>query len=266
MIIRMRALLRARDIEGVILFAESLPSHDPSLANPMVLALLGQAYAAAGGNKLEKARECFRQASALGTLDPAMMRKWYHLEFRSGYGLEEAKRVCSMMLDAPQVGGRARSEFLSKLAFCYLQEAQALMSVSREKAVPLFHKAIETYLDAERIAHANTGMDPTETLNWLQRAVLGYLRYLRDDLAEFLPVLDSLASRKQDISLEAAQLLTDAMQQSYISSDARIRAKLAGLSRRTAGRLARATKGSPKFPGINHVADMLTKTADALST
>lgn len=264
-IVRMRALLRADDIEGVILFAESLPSHDPSLANPMVLALLGQAYATAGGDKLEKARECFRQSSALGNRDSAMMRKWYYLESRSGYGLDEAKRVCSIMLDSPHVGGRARSEFLSKLAFCYLQEAQALMSVSREKSVPLFHKAIETYLDAERIAHANTGMDPTETLNWLQRAVLAFLRYLRDDLAEFLPVLDALAARKQDISLEAAQLLTGAMQQAHISSDVRIRAKLAGLSRRTAGRLERATKGDPKFPGINHVADMLIRTANALT-
>lgn len=265
MIMRMRALLRAGDIEGLVLVAESLPAHDPSLANPMVLALLGQAYATAGGDKLEKARECFRQSSVLGTRDPAMMRKWYYLESRSGYGLDEAKRVCLMMLDTAQVGGRTRSEFLSKLAFCYLQEAQALMSVSREKSVPLFLKAIETYLDAERIAHATTGMDPTETLNWLQRAVLAFLRYLRGDLAEFLTVLDALAARKQDISPEAAQLLTNAMQQTHISSDVRIRAKLAGLSRKTAARLERATKGDPKFPGINHVADILTRTANALT-
>lgn len=116
MIIPMRALRRAKDIEGVILFAESPPSHDPSLANPMVLALLGQAYAAAEGDKREEAREWFRQSSALGSRDPAMMRTWCHLEFRSRYGLDEAKRVCSTMLDTGQVGGRARSEFLSKLA------------------------------------------------------------------------------------------------------------------------------------------------------
>jgi len=171
-----------------------------------------------------------------------------------------------MMFDVEQVRGRARSEFLSKLALCYLQEAQSLMSVSREKAVPLFRKAIETYLDAELIAHMNKDMDPTETLNWLQRAVFIFLRYLRDDMAEFLGVLDALVTRKHDISLETAQLLTDAMQQLHISSDPRIRAKLAGLSRRTAGRLERAAKGDLKFSGLKHIADMLTKTANALST
>lgn len=266
MLVRMGTLLRANDIDGVIFLAESLPSHDPCLANPMVLAFLGQAYARSSADKREKARECFRQSSALGTHDLQMMRTWYYLELRSGYGLEEAKRICSIMLDVEQVRGRARSEFLSKLALCYLQEAQSLTSVSREKAVPLFHKAIETYLDAERIAHTNKDMDPTETLNWLQRAVLSFLRYLREDMIEFLGVLETLAARKHDISLEAAQLLTDAMQQSHISSDARFRAKLVGMSRRTAGRLERAAKGDLKFSGLKHIADMLIKTANALST
>lgn len=39
-------------------------------------------------------------------------------------------------------------------------------------------------------------MDQTETLKWLQPAVFGFLRYLRNDPADLLPVLDGLPASR----------------------------------------------------------------------
>jgi hypothetical protein len=48
--------------------------------------LLGQAYSALGGNYREKARESFKHAAGLGFYDVFMMRRWFHMEFTSGFG------------------------------------------------------------------------------------------------------------------------------------------------------------------------------------
>lgn len=257
LIIKMRGALARADFQSVVLVGESLPPHDPCLANPHVLALLGQAYANAAPNFREKARECFRQATALGLQDPAMMRTWFYLEKRSGYGIEEAKRVCTIVTTAERVGPRFRSEFLSKLASCYHQEALALSSVSREKTIPLYQKTIETYVKAAEIAQAVKGMSAFETLNWLERPVFGFIQYLRDDISDFLTVIDNLVARKQDISMEVARILMAAKPKAYIPNDSRTRSRLSGLFRRTSGKLDRFVRESPDYPGLTYIIDTL---------
>ena len=264
-IIKMQRLLRQGDVDEVILLGESFPPHDPCLANPVIHALLGQAYANKGPNQREKARECFRHASGAGLRDTVMMRAWYYLETRSGYGLAEAERICGLMIESDAVGPRYKSEFLSKLAYCHYQEARSQMSVSREKAVPLFQRAIGEYLEAAWIAQNVHGMDATETLNWLERPVATLLQYLRGDLADYLTILENLPSTKHDVNMEAARLLIEAMTtKTHIPNEPRLRNRLAGLFRRASSRLDRFVKGSDKYPGLSYLADTLGRFSDTL--
>jgi len=265
LIMKMERLLRQEEFDGVVLLGESLPAHDPCLANPHIHARLGQAYANLGANSREKGRECFRHATALGLRDPAMMRSWYYLETRSGYGIEQAKAVCAMMIESDSVGPRIRSEFLSKLAWCIHQEAGHLKSVSREKAIPLFRTSIETYLEAARIARTVSGMDQNETLNWLSHPVRNFIQYLRDDVAPFLSILEELPAKKHDIGLDSAYILVDGLKKVYIPNDVRVRNRLAGLMRRASSKLDRFINGTTSYPGLSHLAERLSTFAGALS-
>lgn len=265
LIMKMERLLRQEDYDGVVLLGESLPPHDPCLANPQIHARLGQAYANLGANSREKGRECFRHATALGLRDPAMMRSWYYLETRSGYGIEQAKSVCTTMIQSDSVGPRVRSEFLSKLAWCIHQEATTLASVSREKAVPLFQKSIVTYMEAARIARTVNGMDQNETLNWLSRPIRSFVLYLRDDIAPFLSIIEDLPAKKQDIGLDAAEVLVEGLTKVFIPNDPRVRNRQAGLMRRASSKLDRFVKEGPNFPGLSHLLERLATFANTLS-
>ena len=265
LIMKMERLLRQEDFEGVVLLGEALPAHDPSLANPEIHARLGQAYANRGPNSREKGRECFRHATALGLRDPAMMRSWYYLETRSGYGIEQAKKICTMMIEADSVGPRIRSEFLSKLAWCIHQEASALASVSREKAIPLFQSSIKTYLEAARIAQTVNGMSQSETLNWLWRPVRQFINYLREDVAPFLSIIEDKISKGIDIDLDAAQIIIDGLKMIYIPNDKIIRSRQAGIMRRTSSKIDRLVKDSIKYHGLSYIQENLFIFIDVLS-
>jgi hypothetical protein len=138
------------------------------------------------------------------------------------------------------------------------------MSVSREKAVPLFQQSIDEYLEAAWIAHGVHGMDPVDTLSWLERPVSTLLRYLRGDLADYLTVVENLPSKKHDISIDAGRLLIEAITKTYIPNDMKHRNRLAGLFRRAAAKIDRFVKESAEFPGLSYLADTLTRFSQTL--
>jgi tetratricopeptide (TPR) repeat protein len=258
-------MFRKYDFDGIIRIAEALPTHDTRLANPKILAVLGRAYSENGNNCREEARECFRQASALGSRDPVMMRAWYYLEDRSGYGLDEAKRLCELMINADKVGPRYRSEFLSKLAMCYFKEANSLASVSSEKAIPLYRQSIETYLEAAWIGQSVDGMDPSETLVWLERPVTQLVRYLKEDVSPYLAIIEKLPAKKHDVSIDAAKILLSALPKAYLPDDPQRRDRLSGLFRKTAVQLDRFIKDSDEYPGLSYLKDTSLTFCEALS-
>ena len=194
-----------------------------------------------------------------------MMRSWYYLETRSGYGIEQAKKICTMMIEADSVGPRIRSEFLSKLAWCIHQEASALASVSREKAIPLFQSSIKTYLEAARIAQTVNGMSQSETLNWLWRPVRQFINYLREDVAPFLSIIEDKISKGIDIDLDAAQIIIDGLKMIYIPNDKIIRSRQAGIMRRTSSKIDRLVKDSIKYHGLSYIQENLLIFIDVLS-
>jgi hypothetical protein len=96
-----------------------------------------------------------------------------------------------------------------------------------------------------------------ETLNWLERPVYGFVRYLRDDISDFLTVIENLGSRKQDISMDVARILMGAIPKAYIPNDSRTRSRLGGLFRRTSGKLDRFVRESPNYPGLTYIIDTM---------
>jgi hypothetical protein len=114
----MQRLIRQKDFSDVVRIAEQMPAHDVALDNPKLRSLLGQAYKELGSDFREKARECFKHAEALGYLDIFMLRRWFHMEFMSGYGLSEAERICKLVINGQKFGPRFKSELWSKLGSC----------------------------------------------------------------------------------------------------------------------------------------------------
>ena len=226
--------------------------------------MLGIAYGESGNNFREKARECFRQACALGLRDTAMMRAWYYLEDRSGYGNQEAMRVCEFMINSEKIGPRNQSEFLSKLAMCYYKEANSLSSVNSEKAIPLYRQSIETYLEAAWIRQSANGIDPTETLVWLERPVNTLIRYLKDDISEYLAIIGNLPAKKHDVSIDAAKLLLSSLTKAYLPDGPQHRDRVSGLFRRTFIKLDRFIKDSNDYPGLSYLKDKTLAIAEAL--
>lgn len=120
--------------------------NDPILANPKIQSLIAAAYCELRAEYREAARDHFKAAEAVGFHDVKMMRKWFHLELMSGYGLTEAERICRVMIGDVNVSGRYKSEFYSKLGNCYTLAAASAANVDREKTIFNLKNATDAYL------------------------------------------------------------------------------------------------------------------------
>lgn len=252
---RMQKFIRENQFDRVVEVCDSLDVNDPCLANPRIRSLLGQALVNKGPAFSERARECFRLAESLGVRDLPMMRAWYHMEMRSGYGHDEAKSLCRRMIERSGVTARVQSEFIGKHARCVFEQANSLSSVSQEKALPLFRQAIEEYLDAIRIAESDPNLSVTETLGWLQRPVNAMLRVLRGDLDPFLKIIEDFAKKHGEISVDAAAVLLRGTTNAYIPNDDKTRRRLMGLFTRTRDKLSALQ--SEDTDGLTYIVDNL---------
>ncbi|MEO6114085.1 MAG: hypothetical protein ABIP07_06530 [Sphingomicrobium sp.] len=261
---RLVRLMRAEEYEEVIEICDTLEAGDPSLANPRLRSLLGQALINAGPQNSERARECFRQAESMNFRDIPMMRSWYYMETRSGYGLEEAKRICRTLIAMPSATGRLKSEFVSKLAWCFFSEAQSLSSVSLEKAVPLYRTSIENYLEALWLAEQVPGMSVIENLGWIERPINSFLRMLRGDINPYVKMIEELPSFGHDVSLEGAKALIRGLVNAFIPSDDRTRRKTAGMFTRAVGRLDKTIKDPDDYPGFSYIIEVMEKFSERL--
>jgi hypothetical protein len=261
---RMQKLMRAREFQKVVELCDALDVNDPCLANPRIRALLGQSLVNLGPSHSERARECFKLAESLGVRDLPMIRDWYFMEMRSGYGHEEAKALCRKMIDRAGVTPRVQSEFLSKHARCIFEQANSLSSVSLEKALPLYRQSIEEYLEAICIAEKDANMTTAENLGWLQRPVNGMLRLLRGDLDPFLKLIEDWAKKRGEIPLDAATVLIHGITSAYIPNDERSRRRLLGLFTRTRDRLTRIE--ADDTPGLRYTIQSLDAFCSQISS
>ena len=138
------------------------------------------------------------------------------------------------------------------------------MSVSPEKAIPLFKKSIEGYLEALWTMIGVHAMDPSDTLNWLDRPVMTLLRYIEGDLAEYFAVIEGLPAKKHDITLDAAKLLAGAFTRVYLPNDPALRNRLVGLFKRAAGKIDRFVRDSEDYPGLSYLKETMVRFSVAL--
>ena len=261
MIIRMERLLNQGDYRGVLTLASSIRSHDPVLANPHILALIGIAGANSGDNlDRDKARQSFSAASAMNYHDVKMMRSWFYLERNSGYGLGSSREIAEKVVNSKSASDRIRSEFLSKVADCDLVEARHMQGVSTEKARVLFRLSITRYIDAILVGEQDRSFNTSKTLDWLDQSISSYARFLGDDVERYLDVLEDIIALKKDLNDAIVESLLLGMRRlSFRVTDSN-RAKFTGLLRRAINRLDRATGVSGRLPALESLKDNLERT------
>lgn len=255
-IVRLEQLCKRSAYVDAIEIADTIPINDPVLANPKVLALIGEACANLENGDRVRARKCFKAAEALKYRDVKMMRSWFHLERRSGYGLEEAKRIASGMIESKSSAARVRSEFLSKLGDCYFAEARSFVNVSSEKTLHHFRCSIYCYAEAVRVGAADGSYDLSKTLDWLENVVSAYARFAYDKIDDYLDCIGALEPGS-DLDPRVAEIIALGVIKLQIRIDEKSRARVSGVLTKSIGKLNKMIKSPKITPGWIKLRDML---------
>jgi hypothetical protein len=264
LIVNMERLIRSRDFGAVVTMREQLRSDDLALENPTIRSLLGQAYSELGGHSWEKARECFKHAEGLGYRDVFMMRRWFHLEFTSGYGWDEAERICRTMLSDQRFGPRVKSEFWSKLGSCLFSKANGILGVSREKGLQLLRQSIYAYLEGIWIGRSTGAMDITNNFAWLEKPLRRFVLVAKGDIDQFFALFDGLPERKHDVDDAAVDLVLGYLTKSSAPTDKASRARLKGLSIKSISKINRSMRPLSAYPGFAKIVETLEVLVDEL--
>jgi hypothetical protein len=242
--------IRKEDFRAITDLCEQLPNNDLALENPRIRCLLGQGYSMLGGNYREKARESFKHAEGLGFYDAFMMRRWFYMEFTSGYGLAEAERICGVVINNKDFAPKLRSEFSSKLGSVWFQKSMSVMGVNRSKATDNLRQSIAAYMEAVRLGRGRD--DISMTFDWMERPVQRIMSLTGNDVGEIFAILDILIDRKQDVDADAIEWLfrTFARSPTPINKE-----RLKGLCVRAVQRISKTAKNVP--PGLEQVIQLL---------
>ncbi|MFF9385862.1 hypothetical protein ACF1A3_35940, partial [Streptomyces globisporus] len=231
---RLERQIRSRQYEAIVKYCEALDDDDKFLIIPRVRSLLGQAYSELGIDNREKARQWFRAAEGLNYVDIFMMRRWYNMELHSGYNLNEAVRVCNKMIGDANIGPRYKSEFWSKLANCFIIEANSLGPGMRAKQLELLKQSIGAYFEALWVGRNDVDVNTSETPIWLERPVERLMYVAGDEIEHVFDLMEQLADRKHGISEVGVTIyLRFFIKSQDSSSSARIRARFMGLCTKT---------------------------------
>lgn len=250
MIVAMERALREGKAEVISDMHSGMTVHDPALGNPKIRALLGQGYAGLGTGHRTPAREWFRAAEGLGYRDPFMMRRWFHLELEVGDDLGEVERICRVVLEDKRFGPRHRSEFLSKLGRCLLQQANGLGPVNMDRAHTLVRQSCLAYLEALWVGRNVRGFDLGGTVAWLERPLERLLRLAADDVEQFNHLLEEAAAAGHDLHPDGAEMLVRYLLRIPTRPDRAFYTRLIGLCARTSGRIARLAKPADEYPAL----------------
>jgi hypothetical protein len=264
LIVNMERLIRSRSFSAVAAMGEQLKSDDLALENPKIRSLLGQAYSELGGHSWAKARECFKHAEGLGHRDVFMMRRWFHLEFTSGYGWDEAERICRAVLDEQGFGPRVKSEFWSKLGSCLFMKANGILGVSREKGLELLRQSIYAYLEGIWIGRSAGEMDIANNFAWLEKPLRRFVLAAKGDIDQFFALFDGLPDRKHDVDDAAVDLILGYLTKSRSPTDKPTRARLKGLSMRSISKISRSMRPASAYPGFAKIVETLKAVVDQI--
>lgn len=179
-------LLRSKQFDTVVSLARELEESDTVLVNPKFNSILGQALVQANPADLVKARDLFRSAANFGFDDIFMFRAWYHAEKMSGYRFGEAIKVCRLVTDNAKYSDRYRSEFSAKIGECMSTQARSISGADNPDKAKLFADAVVHYAWAMHFAASTNELDRSKTLDWLSRALHGYISSAGGDFSILL--------------------------------------------------------------------------------
>lgn len=179
-------LLKSKQFDTVVRLSNELELSDTVRVNPKFMAICGRALVQAEHSDLVKARDLFRSASNFGFDDIFMMRAWYHAERKSGYRYTEAIQICRLVVDNPRYSSRHRSEFWSKIGECNATQARSLYGNDNPDKMKLYAESVISYSWGLHYAASSTEIDQTLTLDWLSRALDGYISCANGDFRVLL--------------------------------------------------------------------------------
>ena len=258
-IVTLDRLLRQRRFNEIIGIEAQYGKHNPILANPQIHSLIGMAYCELGPAYREVAREHFKAAESVGFHDIKMMRRWYYLELMSGYGLAQAERICKVMVDDINLSLRYRSEFFSKLGYCFVSAANSTAYTDREKTILNLKTSIECYLDALLVGGSDAALNLSETLDWLEKPLWKLSNYCRDDVDVLFRFIETLAERRKDIHPSAVDVFVNVIMSVKAPKNSDERTVIRNLCNRTIGRVNKSVRNLSKFPGFTLLVDSLQR-------
>lgn len=258
-LVTLERAIRKRDYALITSTCEAIPTGDVALENPKIRAIMGRAYTALGPDYREQARQCFRHAEGLKYLDVFMLRSWFFMEFTSGYGMDEAERVCHLVIGNEQMSPKYKSEFWNKLGSCYYQRSFSFISVNRERAFSLLRESIKSYLESIYIGRAQR-MTLSGPLEWIQKPIRQLLNWVSDDFEELFVLLEQLSESKHDVDSEAIELFLGFFLRSPAPKLKRHRDRIRALCSRTINRIVKNKRLLTANPGF----ELIVTTLEAL--
>jgi hypothetical protein len=112
------------------------------------------------------------------------------MEFISGYGLAEAERICSVIINNNNLASRVRGEFWGKLGSCWLSKSMGVVGVNRSKAIDHLRQSIAAYMEAVRLGRGRD--DISMTFDWMERPVERIMHLTGNDVGEIFAVVEFL--------------------------------------------------------------------------
>jgi hypothetical protein len=240
-------LVRTKRWEEVRLVGDNIPSDDVRLANPQIRSFLGQAYAAAGGASAEKAREHFRAAEGMGAKDVHMMRSWYYLEC-NGSNFQESQKVCRKVMSDEAYSSRIKSDFITKLADTYYQQARKIGGSNPERAQLYLIKSVSSLNEAINIGRDERQFNMHLAFSWLDRALGVLFRFILNDPEDAFRLVKDVIETKYDFDAEVAE------QFEYYIANLRAGSRtvglnsLFGLSKRYGADFSKMPRVAERFP------------------
>ncbi|MCP3462136.1 RNA-binding domain-containing protein [Bradyrhizobium sp. CCGUVB23] len=254
--VTLERMVRKRDHVNIANICEAIPSGDLALENPRIRAIMGRAYSSLGPDYREKARQCFRHAESLKYLDIFMLRSWFHLEVNSGYGLDEAERLCRIVIDDEQMSPRYKSEFWSKLGSCHYQRSFSYISLDAVRAFALLRESIKAYLESAWIARS-LRMSSIETVGWMSKPIRQLASWAGEDFEQLFVLLEELSEQKHDVDIEGIEAFLELFLRSPVPKQKRQRDRLKGLCSRSINRISRNKRPLSANKGFETVVNTL---------
>lgn len=190
------------------------------------------------------------------------MRRWFHLEFTSGYGLSEAEEICEKVIKNSRFGPRFKSEFWSKLGSCLFVRSNSVIGVSRDKGIEFLRRSVTAYMEAIWVGRQIKDMDISDTFVWIEKPLQRFGLSLRGDAAGYFVLFEDLVDRRHDVDADGTTLIFEHLAKFPIPANHEAQARLKGLCMKAVSKINRLMRPLPNYPGFASVVETLQTLAD----